>query len=481
MEVTQHVPASMKSVNLIQNFGRNLHFKPKHFYSPNNESELLAIVQEHKNGKIRVVGSLHSWSSLVETQDALIDMHCVNHVEVFEINGKKSVRVGAGCQIKHLLKMLNLQGLTIPSLGLITQQTIAGATATGTHGSGKHSLSHYIECVRVACYKGDENVAQIVEINDGSELQAARCSLGCLGVITEITLSCIPQYFVQEKYTFCESIEDILELEKQAPLQQFFLMPHSWRFLAQERVVSSECRRRGLAIVFRVYWFIVIDVGMHLTLKLFASIVKSKKLIHFFYHSVAPSLISSRWVVTDRSDRTLVMKHDLFRHLEIELFVTRSNVMEAASFVKDVLQLADNANYQLSQQTVQKLEKAGLLNSLEQIKGRFTHHYPICFRRILADDTLISMASSDTEDYYAISFITYVEPRDDFYALATFLANSMFELFDARIHWGKWFPQNADQINQLYPNLDEFRNICRQFDPQGVFRNQFVEDKLSLK
>ncbi|HIL20537.1 MAG TPA: FAD-binding protein [Candidatus Thioglobus sp.] len=470
-----------KSAELIQNFGRNLNFKPKYFYSPNNEFELLDILQRHKDGKIRVVGSLHSWSNLVKTDEVLIDMCHFNHVEVFKRNGETRVKVGAGCQIKHLLKALNKQGLTIPSLGLITEQTIAGATATGTHGSGKHSLSHYIESLRVACFKGDENVAQVADVNDGVELQAARCSLGCLGVIAEITLPCIPQYFVQEKATFCQTIEEVLVLEKQAPLQQFFLMPHSWLFLAQERVVSNECRRHGLAGVYRVYWFLVIDLGMHLTLKLFASILKSKKLIHFFFRRVAPSLISPRWVVIDRSDHALVMEHELFRHLEIELFVTRPKVSEAASFVADILKFADNANHKLSISTHEKLQKTELLDSLESIRGKFTHHYPVCFRRILPDDTLISMASGGSEDWYAISFITYVEPRDDFYALATFLANSMFELFGARIHWGKWFPQTGEQVNQLYPEISEFRNVCHQFDPKDVFRNAFIREKLGLE
>lgn len=471
----------MKPTKLIQNFGRNLRFKPKYFYSPSSESELLAILQQYKDAKIRVVGSLHSWSNLVETQDVLIDMRNFNHVQVFEKNAKMHVRVGAGCQIKNLLSALNNQGLTIPSLGLITEQTIAGATATGTHGSGKHSLSHYIESSRIACFKRGSTTAQIVDVEEGVELQAARCSLGCLGVITEITLPCIPQYFVQEKAIICKTIEDVLALEQKSPLQQFFLMPHSWLFLAQNRVVSSECRRRGLAGVYRVYWFLVIDLGMHLTLKLFASVLRSKKLIHFFFHKVMPSLIFLHWVVTDRSDSTLVMKHELFRHLEIELFVTRSKVSEAASFVADILQFADDANHKLSISTYEKLQKADLLDSLESIKGKFTHHYPICFRRILPDDTLISMASGEFEDWYAISFITYVEPRDDFYALATFLASSMFAFFQARIHWGKWFPQTGEQINQLYPNLDRFRSVCHQFDPQGVFRNQFVEEKLGLK
>ena len=379
-----------------------------------------------------------------------------------------------------MLVELSRKGLTIPSVGLIAEQTIAGATATGTHGSGKHSLSHYIESLQLACFDETGKFAQIVNITEGESLQAARCSLGCLGVVVEVTLPCIPQYFVQEKSTFCKSIEEVLVLESQAPLQQFFLMPQSWYFFAQERLVSPELSRRGFAAIYRIYWFLVIDLGMHLVMKLFVSILRSRRLVHIFFRSIVPSLVFQNWVVTDRSDRALVMKHELFRHLELEAFVARSRVIEAASFVKDILQYADNSNHQLSELTIERLQKVQLLDSLSSIKGRFTHHYPICFRRILPDDTLISMASGTSEDWYAISFITYQEPRDEFQALATFLANSMFELFQARIHWGKWFPQNSGQLNQLYPKMDRFRDVCSRYDPNGVFRNHFVKEKLGF-
>ena len=470
----------MEKAKIVQNFGRNLRFKPKHIYSPNNRVELIDILQKHNSGKIRVVASKHSWSGLIETEDVLIDMSHFDYVRIQEKNHESTVTVGAGCKVKHLLAELSRKGLTIPSVGLIAEQTIAGATATGTHGSGKHSLSHYIESLQLACFDETGISAQIVNITEGESLQAARCSLGCLGVVVEVTLPCIPQYFVQEKSTFCKTIEEALLLEKKASLQQFFLMPQSWYFFAQERLVSPELRRRGFAAIYRIYWFLVIDLGMHLVMKLLVSILRSRRLVHIFFRSIVPSLVFQNWVVTDRSDRVLVMKHELFRHLEIEAFVVRSRVIEAASFVKDILQYADNSNHQLSELTIERLQKAQLLDSLSAIKGRFTHHYPICFRRIMPDDTLISMASGTSEDWYAISFITYQEPRDEFHALATFLANSMFELFQARIHWGKWFPQNSEQLNQLYPKMDRFRDVCSRYDPNGVFRNSFVEEKLGF-
>jgi hypothetical protein len=117
---------------------------------------------------------------------------------------------------------------------------------------------------------------------------------------------------------------------------------------------------------------------------------------------------------------------------------------------------------------------------LEALAGSFTHHYPICFRRVLADDTMLSMASAADESWYAISFITYVEPRDKFYGMADFLAQSMAALFRARPHWGKYFPLTGQAVEHLYPELATFRALCRRVDPGGVFRNTFLERALGF-
>ncbi len=119
-------------------------------------------------------------------------------------------------------------------------------------------------------------------------------------------------------------------------------------------------------------------------------------------------------------------------------------------------------------------------DELLQRRGSFTHHYPIAFRRVLPDDALISMTSGTEASgaggpYYAISFITYVEPRDRFLELASFLARSMTRLFQARLHWGKYFPLGKSDVERVYPRLPEFRALCRQVDPNGVFRNDFTE------
>ena len=93
---------------------------------------------------------------------------------------------------------------------------------------------------------------------------------------------------------------------------------------------------------------------------------------------------------------------------------------------------------------------------------------------------MISMTANANEPYYAISFITYVEPRDSFFSLAKFLAESMVALFSARLHWGKYFPLHYSQIEDAYPNLAEFRAMCRHTDPRGVFCNDYAERVLGF-
>ncbi len=472
----------MSPTPFIQNFGRNLRFRPRHCYRPRNEGEILTILQQYRQGKVRVVGSRHAWSDGIETTDVAIDLQHFQQVQIHQREAgnyqNAYVIIGAGCKIKTILAKLNAQGFTLPAIGLIAEQTIAGAIATGTHGSGNHSLSHYVQSVRIACFESTGQTAQIQTIVGGPALLAARCALGCLGIITEVILPCVPQYWVQEKATSVATIEQALALESRSPLQQFYLMPHLWQYVVQERSMLTLPKPRGLPWLYRLYWLINLDFGLHLLILLFANMLRRRALVHWLFRSLIPRMVWPNWLVVDRSDRQLIMKHELFRHFELEVFVPRSRVIAASHLITDILQLADNPHHALSEQTELYLTRNGLYENAQVLRGRFTAHYPICFRRVLPDETLISMTTGANEDWYAISFITYVQPRDDFQAVAEFLARSLFVLFQARIHWGKWFPLGKQEVAQQYRRLEEFWAIRDRCDPNGVFRNRFIEDKL---
>ena len=96
---------------------------------------------------------------------------------------------------------------------------------------------------------------------------------------------------------------------------------------------------------------LVIDVLLHLGLKLSASLLQSRRLIHLLYRRILPASLVPGWRVTDRSDRQLLMRHDLFRHLEMEVFVRRARLGEALELVGEVLQAADEKSWEVSATT----------------------------------------------------------------------------------------------------------------------------------
>jgi D-arabinono-1,4-lactone oxidase/FAD binding domain len=466
----------------IINFGGNIRFTPQRHYAPATEQEILEILDRHAQGKIRAVGALHSWNAGVVSDDVTVDLRHIDGVEVQrDAKGAVWATVGGGCRIKHLLRKLHrLADATVPSLGLITEQTIAGAISTATHGSGRCSLSHYVEEVRAAAYDAATGKACLYTWTSGSELRAARCALGCMGIILSVKIRCVPRYDLAETMVRCAPLSDVLVREGEFPLQQFYLVPYLWEYFVQRRLVMPQFhgQRQWSAKLFRAWWFCGIDVGLHTILKTLLALPKSPIFIRYFFQHVLAKLILTNTTVVDHAERMLVMKHELFKHLEIEIFVPGKLLRTVTAFVRDVLEIFDGTGPAWQnglRETASALESVGMYDELLRLRGTFTHHYPITFRRVLPDDALISMTGGAAEPWFAISFITYAEPRDGFFALASFLARSMTRLFDARLHWGKYFPLDRTDIESSYPNLPEFCASCRQVDPRGVFRNAFVE------
>jgi FAD/FMN-containing dehydrogenase len=212
-----------QSATVITNFGGNVQFRPKYLYAPRTEAELLDILDRHGTGTIRVFGAKHSWNSGLASDDVSVDLRHFNRVETTtDVEGQTWATVGGGCPLKVLLRKLRVQAdVTLPTLGLITEQTIAGAISTGTHGSGRHSISHYMEEIRVAAYDPDTGNAVIRSYTEGPELRAARCAIGCLGIIVSVRFACIRRYVIAERMGPRADLDEILDRVEEFPLQQF--------------------------------------------------------------------------------------------------------------------------------------------------------------------------------------------------------------------------------------------------------------------
>jgi L-gulono-1,4-lactone dehydrogenase len=467
------------SVSAVTNFGGNTKFRPVARYTPRSEAELLAILRTHCGRRIRAVGRLHSWSDLTVCEEILLDLRHLDSVAVHSDVASPWVEVGAGCQIKRLIGELQRSGYTLPTLGLIDEQSIAGAAATGTHGSGRHSLSHYVQSVRLACYDPRTGEPTVREIASGPELRATRCSLGCLGIVTSVRLPIRQQYRIEEHFRRYDRLEEVLEQESTYDLQQFFLVPWRWDFIAQHRREVDRSRSR-LAPLYRLYWSVGMDVGLHVLVRLLARWLPGG-CTRFSYRHVIPRLVPKGWKVVDRSDRQLTMQHELFRHIEIEVFVTRSRLSSAVSYVVWLLRQLGGETVDPPDSIRDRVRSSVHWQEIQSLSGRYLHHYPICIRRVLPDDTLISMSAGPNEPSYALSFISYARPsqRTSFFEFASVLAGTMSSLFDGRPHWGKVNPLSPVELNRLYPGLRDFAAVHKQLDGADVFANEWVGSILS--
>ena len=477
------------------NFGQNVSLHPCSFYSPKSEEEVLAILDANKGRRIRCIGRLHSWSNAVQCDDVLLDLRNLNAVDVCFDGDSSVARVGGGCQIKRLLAELEKQDLTLPSVGFITEQSVAGAISTGTHGSGRHSLSHYVKNVRVARYNRDNGNAVVDEIEGGDELLAARCSLGCVGVILSVTMVCRPRYRVEESFHEYDNLEGVLDAEHDYPLQQFYLVPWRWTYMAQHRreVDSRESRWSRL---YRWYRFLVLDIAMHLLILLSVRVLRIHACTRGLFRWVLPAFVIRNCRCVADSTTQLVMEHEIFRHVEIELFVQRNHLDGALQFLRHTLCAAEAGTIQTDETFRLQLEQAKCEAALDQLRGKYCHHYPICVRRVLPDDTLISMASHEgvsrspvpcvasdvpsAADWYSITLTNYHRGSDrrPFEELAKFLAKSMAHLFRARPHWGKLCPLSPSELWGLYPAMGRFGDVCAHADPAGAFHNPWIETLL---
>jgi len=210
-------------------------------------------------------------------------------------------------------------------------------------------------------------------------------------------------------------------------------------------------------------------------LKAIVQWLKSPRLAKAFFRYLAPATLLRQWHVVDRSQDMLVMEHELFRHLEIEIFVTRSQLSPAMALMRELVRYCDSGAA-LSPETLEEFVQLGWEEKLLKAKSVYTHHYPICIRRVLPDDMFVSMSSGGSEDFYAISLITYQLPseREGFYQFADLLARVMAKKFQGRCHWGKYCPSNRATVERLYPELESFRKAAIAMDPSGRFRNNWV-------
>ena len=218
------------------NWSGKLTAEPEALHFARTEDDLSALVAATaaRNGQLRVVGAAHSHQPLIPTNDTIVDLGAFNGLIDVD-TASRVARIRAGTPIHALGPALHRHGLALGNQGDIDRQSLGGAIATGTHGTGRTlpSLSAMVRGVRLVTATGD-----VIETAESGPdvLEASRLHLGALGVVTEIDIEVLPAYRLAENgwaAAYGDLRPDIESLAESHRHFEFFWFPQNDQAIAK--------------------------------------------------------------------------------------------------------------------------------------------------------------------------------------------------------------------------------------------------------
>ncbi|GGK44895.1 D-arabinono-1,4-lactone oxidase [Nocardia camponoti] len=403
---------------------------------PRDVDELAeVVVTSAQAGRgIRVAGAGHSFTDAVLTDGTLLDLHKLNRVLDVD-TANRQVRVEAGITLNAASPLLHDHGLAFPNLGDIDVQTLAGATATGTHGTGARLRNISAALASLEVLRADGTRVELNAETDAEAWRAARVSIGALGVVTAATLQLEPS-FVLESIEKPVPVEEVLtNLDHFVDSNdhfEFFAFPHAKQAMtkANNRVDAPEEPRGRFS-----EWLNDIVLSNHFYDALCRLGRRIPATIPSIHRTAAFAGSNNRQV--DRSYRVFATPR-LVKFNEMEYAIERAN---AADAVREIL----------------------------EVGKRFATPMPIEVRWVAPDDAFLSPAGGRETCYIAVHQYEGMEWEPYFHA-----CEEVFNRYAGRPHWGKRHFQTAETLAPRYPNWARFAAVRKQFDPTGVFTNDYV-------
>ena len=179
------------------------------------------MLQRARGSTVRAVGAAHSWSRINAPEQIWLTLDRMTGVE---LDGETAT-VAGGTRLHDVIAALEANGMTLPIVGSITAQSIAGAIATGTHGSSltHGNLASLVVKLRLATAAG------MVEL-EGVRLEGARVHLGALGIVTSATLRIEPAFDLAEHVSsiaISEVASALPAIASSAEYVKLWWMPHA--------------------------------------------------------------------------------------------------------------------------------------------------------------------------------------------------------------------------------------------------------------
>ncbi|MEX2208702.1 MAG: D-arabinono-1,4-lactone oxidase [Myxococcota bacterium] len=230
------------------NFSGRVAFTPSRRARPKSEAELCSVVREAASAgeTLRVAGTGHSFTPLVESPGTLVsldDWHGIESVDA----AKHQAVIRAGTVLHALGEPLLAAGLAMRNMGDVDVQALAGAVSTGTHGTGPTlaNISSQVFGARLVLASGE-----LLELAPGDvRLDAARVSLGLLGVFSTVTLQLVPAYRLHERVWKADTETCLAELDANIAAHrhfEFWWYPHR-DYAEQKALQPTEAEAASVA------------------------------------------------------------------------------------------------------------------------------------------------------------------------------------------------------------------------------------------
>lgn len=421
-----------------RNWAANQVCRPARIHAPSTEEELVQIVRDAAaNGeRVKVVGAGHSFTAIALTDGHLITME--NYQQILKTDAVScQVTVQAGIKIHRLNEELDRRGLAMQNLGDIDRQSISGAISTATHGTARELGGIARDVVGLRIIAGDGSMIDCSATENPEIFHAARVGLGALGVVSTVTLQCVPSFNLHAREV-PSNVDDILaNLDEHIAANDHF----EFYWVTGTRWAIAKFNNRTLAdgpkrsafrqfrddVLFNNLAFGAVCWTGRLNEKLIPRIAK-----------VMPSGGATEYV--DKSYKVFCSPRWIHFY-EMEYAIPMEAAKEAVNRVRSYI------------------AKSGLILA-----------FPIEVRFTIGDDIPLSTAYGRKSCYIAVHVYQHMQYQQYFEAV-----EDIMDDYGGRPHWGKLHFQTAETLAPRYAEWDEFQKARRGIDPDGRFSNAYLD------
>lgn len=420
-----------------QNWSGSVKGQPRQVVMPGSINELRRLVSVYaRDGRrVRVVGSGHSFTPLVQSDDVLISLDNLQGVELLDAE-RETVTVLGGTKLKMLGETLLAHGLAQENLGDIDVQSIAGAISTGTHGTGIAfgSLATQIEGITLVTADGE--LLECSPAQHPDIFKAAQVSLGTLGVIASVKLRVVPAkvlHYQGLRKKLSDCLEHLEQYKQENAHFEFFWFPYTeW---VQAKFINPTSEAPGKNTVWGTLNKIVLENWAY------GSLCAISRAMPGFAKGVCKISGNSIANVDEINySHRLFSTPRMVRFQEMEYNIPAEHLRTVVSEIQQCIE-----------------------------QHQFAVNFPIECRFVHSDDLWLSPAYQRESAYVAVHMYRGMPYQSYFSHI-----EEIFKRYQGRPHWGKLHTRTAQELAALYPRWQDFRRIRASLDPNGMFLNDYL-------